>query len=108
MGNDVLASRDAWRAYQTMLADERLVFAAEPFGVEAEWKKVTAQNRPTPKTWTNAYLRRLRSDCRDANGNSRPRSAFFCERGVAPRVKRQNTLPSLSSLELIRASIPAA
>ena len=56
MGSDVLSSRDAWRAYRTILADERIQFAPEPFSLEPEWRRLTAQDRPTPKIWTDAYL----------------------------------------------------
>jgi toxin-antitoxin system PIN domain toxin len=56
MGTDVLSSRDAWRVYRTMLADERVKFAPEPFGLEQEWRKITMQDQPTPKIWTDAYL----------------------------------------------------
>jgi predicted nucleic acid-binding protein len=56
MGSDVLSSRDAWRAYRTILADERIQFAPEPFALEPEWRRLTAQDRPTPKLWTDAYL----------------------------------------------------
>ena len=56
MGSDVLASRDAWRVYRSMLADERLEFAPEPFTLEPEWRKLTSQERPTPRIWTDAYL----------------------------------------------------
>lgn len=56
MGTDVLSSRKAWRVYRTILADERIHFAAEPFALEDEWKTITTQDRPTPKIWTDAYL----------------------------------------------------
>ena len=56
MGNDVLSSRDAWRIYRTILADERIQFAPEPFTLEQEWRRLTAQERPMPKIWTDAYL----------------------------------------------------
>src|ERR1700761_2749880 len=56
MGSDVLSSREAWQVYRAMLADERIEFAAEPFGLEGEWRKVTVQDRPAPKIWTDAYL----------------------------------------------------
>ncbi|MDQ2842118.1 MAG: PIN domain-containing protein [Acidobacteriota bacterium] len=56
MGSDVLSSREAWRIYRTMLADERIQFALEPFTLEQEWLKITMQDRPTPKIWTDAYL----------------------------------------------------
>lgn len=61
MGSNVLSSRDAWRAYRTILADERISFAPEPFALEPEWQKLTAQDRLTPKVWTDAYLAALRA-----------------------------------------------
>ena len=56
MGSDVLSSRRAWHIYRTILADDRIQFAPEPYTLEQEWRKLTAQNHPTPKTWTDAYL----------------------------------------------------
>ena len=56
MGGDVLASRDAWRVYRGILADERIGFAPEPFALEEQWRKLTSQDRPMPKLWTDAYL----------------------------------------------------
>jgi uncharacterized protein len=56
MGSDVLSSLEAWRIYRTILSDERIQFAPEPFTLEQEWRKVTMQDRPTPKIWTDAYL----------------------------------------------------
>jgi uncharacterized protein len=56
MGSDVLSSRKAWWVYRTMLADERVQFATEPFELEREWSRLTTHDRPTPKIWTDAYL----------------------------------------------------
>ncbi|HEX4771710.1 MAG TPA: TA system VapC family ribonuclease toxin [Bryobacteraceae bacterium] len=56
MGRDVLSSRNAWQVYRAMLADERIDFAGEPLDLEQAWKKITMQDRPTPKIWTDAYL----------------------------------------------------
>jgi len=56
MGSDVLSCRDAWRTYRAMLADERVQFAPEPFSLEPEWRRMTAQDRPAPRIWTDAYL----------------------------------------------------
>lgn len=56
MSRDVLSSRDAWRTYQRILADERIQFAPEPFTIEQDWRRLTSQDRPTPKLWTDAYL----------------------------------------------------
>lgn len=56
MGSDVLPSQQAWRVYRGILADERIRFAPEPVALEQEWRKLTDQDRPTPKIWTDAYL----------------------------------------------------
>jgi predicted nucleic acid-binding protein len=56
MGADVLSSREAWRTYRTILSDERIQYAPEPFSLEPEWRRMTAQDRPMPKIWTDAYL----------------------------------------------------
>lgn len=56
MGGDVLASRDAWRVYRSILADERIHFAPEPYALEGEWRRLTGQDRQATKIWTDAYL----------------------------------------------------
>jgi toxin-antitoxin system PIN domain toxin len=56
MGDEVLTSREAWRVYRTILDDARIGFAPEPFALEPDWKKLTSQDRPMPKIWTEAYL----------------------------------------------------
>ena len=56
MGSDVISSSDAWRVYRAILADRRIQFAAEPFALELEWKKLSSFDRPMPKVWTGAYL----------------------------------------------------
>jgi len=56
MGHEVQSSRDAWRIYQTMVSDARIQFAPEPFTLETEWRRLTTQDKPSPKIWTDAYL----------------------------------------------------
>lgn len=56
MGEDVLSSRGAWRAYRTILADERIQFAPEPFALEQRWRNLTTRDHSAPKIWTDAYL----------------------------------------------------
>lgn len=56
MGVDVLSSRESWRTYRTILADERIRWVAEPTGLEAEWQRLTTHGSSTPKLWTDAYL----------------------------------------------------
>lgn len=56
MGTEVLTLQAAWRAYRTMLLDERVQFAHEPFALEREWQKITMVDRPAHRVWTDAYL----------------------------------------------------
>lgn len=56
MGPDVLSSNDAWGAYHSMLCDERIGFAPEPFALEEEWRKTTLHPKPMAQNWTDAYL----------------------------------------------------
>ena len=56
MGQDVLTSRGAWRAYRTLLTDDRIQFAPEPYALEQLWRRLTSHDEPRPKTWTDAYL----------------------------------------------------
>lgn len=56
MGDDVLSSKDSWRAYRTILADERILFVPEPNDLEAEWQKLTSGDSSQPKLWADAYL----------------------------------------------------
>ena len=56
MGSDVLSCREAWRVYRTILDDARIGLTPEPFALEPEWRKLTSQDKPAPKVWTDAYL----------------------------------------------------
>src|SRR5687768_7157841 len=56
MGSDVISFSEAWRVYRAILADRRIQFAAEPFGLEPDWKQLSSFDRPMPKVWTDAYL----------------------------------------------------
>ena len=52
-----LSNREAWRAYQALLGDDRIVLQAhEPAGIEARWKGLGARGSPSPKLWMDAYL----------------------------------------------------
>lgn len=56
MGADVVAQKDAWRIYQEMSRDGRVVFFPEPSGIENEWRKLTQGNSTSTYNWTDAYL----------------------------------------------------
>jgi toxin-antitoxin system PIN domain toxin len=56
-GNPPLTNREAWRVYETFLADDRIAFRAEePVGVEPFWKELAVRGTASPKLWMDAYL----------------------------------------------------
>jgi toxin-antitoxin system PIN domain toxin len=56
-GNPPLTNRQAWSAYEALLADDRIAFQAdEPSGLEARWKEFAARGTASPKLWMDAYL----------------------------------------------------
>lgn len=56
-GNPPLTNREAWAAYEALLADERVVFQAdEPPGIEARWRELAVRDTASPKLWMDAYL----------------------------------------------------
>jgi uncharacterized protein len=55
-GNPPLTNREAWSAYEALLADGRIGFRAEPAGVEPWWKELALRDTASPKLWMDAYL----------------------------------------------------
>jgi toxin-antitoxin system PIN domain toxin len=56
-GNDPLTNDEAWEAYSSLLADDRVVCSAvEPPGVEAVWAEYSRRGTASPKLWMDAYL----------------------------------------------------
>ena len=51
-----LSNRDAWEAYEAFIADDRIIFQAEPPGLSPIWKKLAARRTSSPKLWMDAYL----------------------------------------------------
>ena len=57
MGPDeVLTQAGAWRAYDSLLDDERVRWLEEPSGMETEFRSRSTHGRSSPKDWTDAYL----------------------------------------------------
>jgi len=56
MGDDVLSQRQAWRAYEQLASDERVVFALEPPDIESVWKKLTQSDFGVTGRWTDTYI----------------------------------------------------
>ena len=46
----------AWKAYDELFADPRVVFSDEPDGVEDHWREFTRRRTFSPKVWNDAFL----------------------------------------------------
>jgi toxin-antitoxin system PIN domain toxin len=56
-GNPPLTNRQAWKAYQALLADDRIAFRSEePAGLEAQWRRFAVRETASPKIWMDTYL----------------------------------------------------
>ena len=56
-GDPPLTNRQAWEAYEALLADDRIVFRGdEPPGIEAQWERFALRDSASPKIWMDAYL----------------------------------------------------
>jgi len=59
MGDDVLNQRQAWRVYEDLTRDPRVVFVLEPPDIELVWKKLTQSTLSRTGLWTDAYIAAL-------------------------------------------------
>jgi uncharacterized protein len=56
-GTPPLTNREAWSAYEALLADDRIAFRAdEPAELESLWKDLAVRGTASPKLWMDAYL----------------------------------------------------
>ncbi len=53
---NVQTQEGAWRVFDAMSADPRVVFLDEPTGLGTVFKSLTQLSRPAHKRWTDAYL----------------------------------------------------
>jgi uncharacterized protein len=51
-----LSNAQAWAIYEAFIADERILFQAEPSKLEPLWKKLASRKNSSPKLWMDAYL----------------------------------------------------
>ncbi|SRR5216683_578815 len=56
MGDDVLARSAAWRVFDQLRADDRVLWADEPPQLEAVWRVISARDDNSHKLWTDDYL----------------------------------------------------
>ena len=51
-----LTMPEAWKAYDRLFEDDRVVFLDEPRGVDSGFRKRTRSWRASPKLWADAWL----------------------------------------------------
>lgn len=56
MADQAMTLVEAWRAYDGLYDDPRVVFAEEPANVETPWRVLTQNQAFSPKVWNDAYL----------------------------------------------------
>jgi uncharacterized protein len=56
MGGDAIDRSQAWRAYDQLWADERVLWADEPAGLDAVWRAISARDDKSHRLWTDDYL----------------------------------------------------
>lgn len=59
---DAVSMAEAWRAFDELMSDERVVFAEEPVGIEAAWRDLTQRQTFSPNVWNDAYLAAFAQD----------------------------------------------
>jgi toxin-antitoxin system PIN domain toxin len=62
MGRFASNQRDAWKCYEKLLLDDRVIFLNEPSSLEPVWRRFTHSSKAEPGTWTDCLPRGFR-DC---------------------------------------------
>lgn len=56
MGDDSLERSQAWRLFDQLWSDERVMWADEPDELDAVWRAISARDDKNHKLWTADYL----------------------------------------------------
>lgn len=56
MGDDAVDRSAAWRVFDQLRADERVLWAEEPAELDAVWRAISARHDKSHKLWTDDYL----------------------------------------------------
>jgi uncharacterized protein len=56
MGDDAVDRSQAWRLFDQLRSDERVLWADEPDGLAAVWRAISARDDKSHKLWTDDYL----------------------------------------------------
>ena len=56
MGGDTVDRSQAWRLFDQLRSDERVMWAEEPDGLDAVWRAISARDDKSHRLWTDDYL----------------------------------------------------
>ena len=56
MRDDAVDRSEAWRIYDQLWADERVLWADEPAELDGVWRAISARADKSHKLWTDDYL----------------------------------------------------
>jgi len=56
MGGDAVDRSQAWRLFDQLWSDERILWAEEPDGLDAVWRAISARDDKSHELWTDDYL----------------------------------------------------
>ena len=56
MGDDAVDRSQAWRLFDQLRSDERVLWADEPAELDAVWRAISARDEKSHKLWTDDYL----------------------------------------------------
>ena len=56
MGGDAVDRSQAWRLFDRLWSDERVLWAEEPDGLDAVWRAISARDDKSHRLWTDDYL----------------------------------------------------
>jgi uncharacterized protein len=56
LGDDAIDRSQAWRIYDRLWADQRVLWADEPAELGAVWRTISARDDRSHKLWTDDYL----------------------------------------------------
>jgi toxin-antitoxin system PIN domain toxin len=56
MGDDAVNRSQAWRLFDQLWSDERVLWADEPDELDAVWRAISARDDQSHKLWTDDYL----------------------------------------------------
>jgi uncharacterized protein len=56
MGDDAVDRSQAWRTFDQLRADERVLWADEPAELDAVWLAISARDDKSHELWTDDYL----------------------------------------------------